>query len=90
MIFKTNKAFSAVEVIIALSTILLIGAIVYTFVTNSNNPSPGQDIVLQDIPSVPEVTTVEDLSVIQEVLSEVDIDNNTSLLPSVDSDISDL
>jgi hypothetical protein len=90
MIFKNDKGFSAVEVIIALATISLIGAVVYTFVNNPVSPSPSQNVGLQDVPAAPQVKSVEDLTEVQETLSEINIEDNTSLLPSVDSDLVDL
>lgn len=90
MTSKTYKGFSIVEIIIALATILLIGAVVYTFVNNPVNPSAIQNTVLEEVPTAPEVSSIDDLSEAQKALSEVDIDDNTSLLPSIDSDLADL
>ncbi len=86
---KNNRGFSVVEVIIAVATISLIGAVVYTFVSNPIGPSPSQNINLQEVPAPTQIKSVDDLAEAQATLNEIDIDNNSSLLPSIDSELVD-
>jgi prepilin-type N-terminal cleavage/methylation domain-containing protein len=91
---KTNSGFSAVEILVVLVVVGIVGGLGYVFynrmqgdTTPATQASTTQPMTTSDVPTAPQITTVSDLDNAQQALDQSNVssssdtsqlDNNTS------------
>lgn len=80
---KSQTGFSAVELVIVVAVVSLVGFAGYTFSnrqqpkTVSNSQVTEQSPTAADVPAAPEVVSADDLSKAEATLDSSDVDNDT-------------